>query len=43
MMNEINDMAGQHELISENLNLRVIKEISLLTKELRDDRKTVSQ
>ncbi|KAG8194576.1 hypothetical protein JTE90_013315 [Oedothorax gibbosus] len=40
MMNEINDMAGQHELIAENLNLRVIKEISLLTKELRDDRKS---
>ncbi|XP_054712717.1 formin-binding protein 1 homolog [Uloborus diversus] len=40
MMNEINDMAGQHELISENLNLLVVKEISTLSKELRDLRKS---
>ncbi|XP_071040354.1 formin-binding protein 1 homolog isoform X2 [Parasteatoda tepidariorum] len=39
MMNEINDMAGQHELISENLNLRIVKEISSFSKELKDERK----
>ncbi|XP_035228082.1 formin-binding protein 1-like isoform X3 [Stegodyphus dumicola] len=40
MLNEINDMAGQHELISENLNLNIVKEINSFVKELRDERKT---
>lgn len=42
MLNEINDMAGQHELISENLNIHIVKNISILAKELKEDRNIVS-
>ncbi|CAN7993978.1 unnamed protein product, partial [Ixodes hexagonus] len=39
MLNEINDIAGQHELISENLTSSINKELSTLIKELKDERK----
>lgn len=39
MLNEINDIAGQHELISENLTSSINKEVSTLIKELKDERK----
>lgn len=38
-MNEINDLAGQHELVAENLQANVIKEITALSKEVREERK----
>lgn len=39
MLNEINDLAGQHEVISENLYAVVIKELHALIKDVRDERK----
>uniref|UniRef100_T1J7Q9 SH3 domain-containing protein n=1 Tax=Strigamia maritima TaxID=126957 RepID=T1J7Q9_STRMM len=39
MMNEINDLAGQHELISENLTTYIAKEVSSLVKDFKDERK----
>ncbi|XP_024084583.1 formin-binding protein 1-like isoform X2 [Cimex lectularius] len=39
VMNEVNDLAGQHEVIAENLQLDVVKEISILWKDLKDERK----
>lgn len=39
MMNEINDLAGQHEVVAENLGASVIRDLTLLTKELKEERK----
>ncbi|XP_076342760.1 formin-binding protein 1-like isoform X10 [Tachypleus tridentatus] len=39
MMNEVSDIAGQHELIAENMTIQIVKEINNLVKELKDDRK----
>lgn len=39
MLNELNDLAGQHELIAENLVASVIKEIQSRTKEFKDEKK----
>ncbi|XP_064458115.1 formin-binding protein 1-like isoform X2 [Ornithodoros turicata] len=39
MLNETSDIAGQHELISENLLGIIAKDISTLVKELKDERK----
>lgn len=39
MLNEMNDLAGQHELIAENLVASVIKEIQCRTKEFKDEKK----
>ncbi|XP_022243947.1 formin-binding protein 1 homolog isoform X4 [Limulus polyphemus] len=39
MMNEVSDIAGQHELIAENMTLQIVKEINNLVKELKDERK----
>lgn len=39
MLHEISDLAGQHELIAENLCTDVTNEIFKLIKELKDDRK----
>ncbi|KAI4459074.1 proline-serine-threonine phosphatase interacting protein 1 [Holotrichia oblita] len=39
LLNEINDLAGQHEVIAENLQANVIKELCVLAKDLREDRK----
>ncbi|KAJ6223608.1 hypothetical protein RDWZM_002153 [Blomia tropicalis] len=38
-LSEINDIAGQHEIIAEELLLNIVKEISILLKELKDERK----
>lgn len=42
MINEINDQAGQHEVVAENLTMAIAKEIVTLVKDLKDERKRVS-
>ena len=42
MLNEINDQAGQHEVIAENLSTAVVSDLSILVKSMRDDRRKVS-
>ena len=42
MLTEINDQAGQHEVVAENLTLAVTKEIVALVKDFKEDRKRVS-
>jgi len=42
-MTEVSDLAGQHEIIAENLQGQVINEIMVLVKEFREDRKKVSE
>lgn len=39
LMNEINDLAGQHEVVAEDLQANVIKELTALVKDLREERK----
>uniref|UniRef100_A0A6M2DP59 Putative cdc42-interacting protein cip4 n=1 Tax=Xenopsylla cheopis TaxID=163159 RepID=A0A6M2DP59_XENCH len=39
MLNEVSDLAGQREVVAENLTSQVVHEITLITKELREDRK----
>ncbi|XP_014667768.1 PREDICTED: formin-binding protein 1-like [Priapulus caudatus] len=39
MLNETNDLAGQHEVIAENLTSSIIKELFGLVKELKEERK----
>ncbi|GFT47830.1 formin-binding protein 1-like [Trichonephila clavipes] len=39
MLNEIKDMAGQHELIAENLSNHVVHDIIMLVKQFKDERK----
>lgn len=39
LMNEINDLAGQHEVVAENLQANVIKELNALAKDIREERK----
>lgn len=39
MLNEVNDLAGQHEVVAENLMANVIKELTALVKDMREDRK----
>lgn len=41
MLCEVNDLAGQHEVIAENLQSDVIKEISFLVKDIKEERKKV--
>ena len=41
MLNEVNDQAGQHELVAENLTSAVTKEIGVLVKDFKEDRKRV--
>lgn len=43
MLNEINDLAGQHEVIAENLNTAVVSDINTLAKSIRDDRRKFLQ
>lgn len=38
-LREVSDMAGQHEIIAENLSSQIVKEISTISKELREERK----
>lgn len=39
MLNEMNDLAGQHEVIAESLGAGVIKEIFARVKEFKEDKK----
>lgn len=39
VLKETGDLAGQRELVSENLQAHIVQGISLLSKNLRDDRK----
>ena len=41
MLQEINDLAGQHELIAENMMGCIVKQIALLVKEMREERKRI--
>ena len=41
MLNEINDLAGQHEVIAENLSTAVVSDLNILVKSMRDDRRKV--
>ena len=41
MINELHDMAGQHEMITENLTTTVLKELTALIHELKQERKKV--
>lgn len=41
-MNEVNDLAGQHEVIAENLQAEVIREITILMKDFKEERKKVT-
>ncbi|KAG8235878.1 hypothetical protein J437_LFUL016451, partial [Ladona fulva] len=38
-MTEINDLAGQHEVVAENLQANVIREINVLVKDCKEERK----
>lgn len=38
-MKEVNDLAGQHEVIAEELQAKVIKELTALVKDLKEERK----
>jgi len=42
MLCEVNDLAGQHEVIAENLQSDVIREINCLVKDIKEERKKVS-
>ncbi|CAH0553264.1 unnamed protein product [Brassicogethes aeneus] len=39
LMHEVNDLAGQHEVVAEDLQAKVIRELSVLVKDLREERK----
>ena len=41
MLNEINDLAGQHEVIAENLSTAVVADLTTLVKSMKDDRRKV--
>lgn len=40
-MEEVSDLAGQHEVIAENLQAHVINELAILVKDFREERKKV--
>ena len=42
MVNEIHDVAGQHEQIAENLATHIAKELQTLVHELKKERKEVT-
>ena len=42
MLNEINDQAGQHEVVAENFSTAIAKEVVTLVKDIKDERKRVS-
>lgn len=42
VMGEVTDLAGQHEVIAENLQSDVIREITCLVKDFKEERKKVS-
>lgn len=39
VLKEVSDMAGQHEVIAENLSAQIVKEIGIVSKDLREERK----
>lgn len=39
IMKELTDLAGQHEVIAENLSCQIVKEVQTICKELREERK----
>ena len=41
MLNEINDLAGQHEVIAENQSTAVVSDLTTLVKSMKDDRRKV--
>lgn len=43
MLNELTDYAGQHEIIAETITQNIVKEIGLLLKELKEERKRYLQ
>merc|ERR1711971_468076 len=43
MLNEITDLAGQHEVIAENLSTAVVQDLNTLVKSLKDDRRKFLQ
>ena len=43
MMNELNDIAGQHEMIAENIATQIVSDLTQLVMSLRQDRKRVSE
>uniref|UniRef100_A0A8C1NWA8 Formin binding protein 1b n=1 Tax=Cyprinus carpio TaxID=7962 RepID=A0A8C1NWA8_CYPCA len=42
-LNELNDYAGQHELIAENMMSQIIAELTRYTQEIKTERKAVSE
>ncbi|XP_066588213.1 formin-binding protein 1-like isoform X1 [Prorops nasuta] len=42
-LNEVNDQAGQREVIAENLQANVLRELNLLVKDFKEDRKKYLQ
>lgn len=38
----MNDLAGQHEVIAENLQTDVIREVTILVKDMKEERKKVT-
>ena len=41
MVQEVHDMAGQHETIAENLATSIIREVHAMLQELKQERKKV--
>lgn len=39
MLKELSQIAGQHEIVAENMSNQIVKEISIINKELREERK----
>lgn len=39
LLKEITDMAGQHEVVAENFSNQIVKEITIISKDLKDERK----
>ena len=43
MLKEVNDIAGQHEVIAENFSAGLVKQLQTLIHELKTDRKRVGK
>ena len=42
MLKEVNDIAGQHEVIAENFSTGIMKQLHTLIQQLKTDKKRVS-
>ena len=42
ILQEVNDFAGQRELVAENLSVRVCLDLAKYSQEMKQERKTVS-